>query len=397
MASDKQKVLDEAVAFIRSCCAELGKTPEEAERRIDEIINSIEETGTYRHTYEELQYGARASWRNNARCIGRLFWPTLEVFDERALDDEELIAQALMRHIGFATNNGRIRPSITVFAPASHARHVRIWNHQLIRYAGYETEDGIVGDPASVEFTKQCLQLGWEGARTPFDVLPLVVQIDGKQPKWFRIPSELVLEVPLIHPAIERFAGLGLRWYAVPIISDMRLEIGGIQYTAAPFNGWYMETEIGARNLSDVTRYNQLPAIADLMGLDRSTNASLWKDRALVELNAAVLHSFKSRGVSIVDHHTASEQFMRFQRQEADAGREVNGKWSWLIPPMSPTATPIWDYYFTERELSPNYSYQPLPYSAEEKSVDVPSGQSENKENGLTIQGCPFHMSSQRP
>lgn len=31
----------------------------------------------------------------------------------------------------------------------------RIWNAQLIRYAGYKLEDGsIIGDPISVEFTE---------------------------------------------------------------------------------------------------------------------------------------------------------------------------------------------------------------------------------------------------
>ena len=39
----------------------------------------------------------------------------------------------------------------------------------------------------------------------------------------------------------------------------MCLEIGGICYPAAPFNGWYMGTEIGARNLADTDRYDQLP------------------------------------------------------------------------------------------------------------------------------------------
>jgi nitric-oxide synthase len=38
----------------------------------------------------------------------------------------------------------------------------------------------------------------------------------------------------------------------------MKLEIGGIEFTACPFNGWYMVTEIG-RNLADTNRYNKLP------------------------------------------------------------------------------------------------------------------------------------------
>ena len=63
------------------------------------------------------------------------------------------------------------------------------------------------------------------------------------------------------------------------------LEIGGIMYTAAPFNGWYMGTEIGARNLADEGRYNKLPLIAKLMGQDTSSETTLWRDRALVELN----------------------------------------------------------------------------------------------------------------
>ena len=48
----------------------------------------------------------------------------------------------------------------------------------------------------------------------------------------------------------------------------MRLEIGGIDYPMAPFNGWYMGTEIGARNLADQDRYNLLPKVAEIMELD---------------------------------------------------------------------------------------------------------------------------------
>ena len=36
-----------------------------------------------------------------------------------------------------------------------------------------------------------------------------------------------------------------------------------------------------------------------------------WRDRALVELCAAVLHSFRKAGVTIVDHHAASPVFHR--------------------------------------------------------------------------------------
>ena len=54
------------------------------------------------------------------------------------------------------------------------------------------------------------------------------------------------------------FADLDLRWYALPAVSCLMLDIGGLEFTAAPFNGWYMSSEIGARNFGDEYRYNLL-------------------------------------------------------------------------------------------------------------------------------------------
>lgn len=52
------------------------------------------------------------------------------------------------------------------------------------------------------------------------------------------------------------FADLGLRWYALPAVSCIMLDLGGLQFTGIPFNGWYMETEIGARDFCDENRLN---------------------------------------------------------------------------------------------------------------------------------------------
>lgn len=360
----KHTLLEEASTFIRQCYQELGKLPADIEGRLSQIHSEIEHTGTYSHTAEELTHGAKMAWRNSNRCIGRLFWSSLHVVDARHITESKQIADALVQHIDFATNDGRIRPAITIFPPAhpDGMHPVRIWNHQLIRYAGYETSQGIMGDPHSLPFTRICESLGWQGERTPFDVLPLVIQTGTNPPQVFEIPKSTVIEVPLIHPEFEWFAELQLRWYAVPLIADMRLEIGGISYPAAPFNGWYMGTEIGARNLADEGRYNLLPVIAEQMGLSMVSNTSLWKDRALVELNAAVLHSFKEAGVSIVDHHTAAQQFVKFQEQEQSCDRAHTGDWTWLIPPMSPAATPIFHQSYDNTIVNPNFYYQSVPY-----------------------------------
>ncbi|MEK4630218.1 MAG: nitric oxide synthase oxygenase [Solibacillus sp.] len=309
-------------------------------------------------TTEELVFGTRVAWRNSNKCIGRLFWNSLHVFDRRHLQSEQEIFEALLEHIDFATNQGKIRPTISIF----EQNRVRIWNHQLIRYAGYETNEGIVGDSDSIAFTKACEALGWKGARTNFDVLPLVIQIDHNEPKLFEVPKKHVLEVDIEHPTSD-FSSLQMKWYAVPIISSMQVTIGGIEFQAAPFNGWYMGTEIGARNLADEDRYNCLPKVAEIFKLDTATNTTLWKDRALVELNVAVLHSYKKKGVSIVDHHTAVQQFQLFQKQESMANRPVTGNWVWLIPPLSPATTSIYHTPIDNTIRKPNYFYQQQPYT----------------------------------
>ena len=395
-----EQLIYEAAAFIQTCYTELGKGNAETSERIEEINSSIKGSGTYAHTLEELEYGAKVAWRGNSRCIGRLFWDSLDVFDARHIENTNEMVQAIFRHIDHATNGGRIRPTITIFRQAQQGKELRIWNHQLIRYAGYETEDGVLGDPASLELTRVALELGWRGQGTPFDVLPLIVQQGDAAPIWTQIPAELVMEVPLTHPVQSNFADLQLRWYGVPLISDMALKIGGITYSAAPFNGWYMETEIGARNLADPGRYNMLPKVADVFALDRSSLTTLWKDRALVELNVAVLHSFKQQAVSIVDHHTAAQQFVKFEEREEKAGREVSGRWSWLIPPMSPAATPIWDRSYEERKSTASYEYQKRPYvglgyaSSDQADTELEDLQDTIQQQDVipsVPKGCPFH------
>ncbi|SDQ88565.1 nitric oxide synthase oxygenase [Natronobacterium texcoconense] len=359
---DPTDLYAEAEAFVRECYTELERE-DEIEPRLAEIRRSIAESGHYEHTPAELEHGARMAWRNSNRCIGRLFWKTLNVIDARDADDAESVSEELCRHLEVATNGGDVRPTITVFRPMIRGRQqVRLWNYQLIRYAGYETDDGIVGDPDELAFTEYCQSRGWEGEWTDYDVLPFVVQIDDEEPELFEVPDDLVLEVPIEHPDHDWFADLGLQWYGVPVVSNMRLEIGGLQYTAAPFNGWYMATEIAARNFADEDRYDMLPEVAARLGLDTERNRELWKDEATVELNRAVLHSYEQAGVKIVDHHTAAEQFEAFERREDEADREVTGDWSWLVPPVSPASTHIFHKTYDNRVDTPNFFYQDVPY-----------------------------------
>ena len=351
-------MLARADSFIRQF-AEENPGSGDPEGRLREVRASIESYGTYEHTPQELVFGARTAWRNAARCIGRLYWNNLTVRDLRHLNHPDDIAQESVEHLRLATNGGRIRPVISVFAPDRPGRPApRLLGEQLVRYAD---------DPRSAERTLLAQQLGWKGGEERFEVLPLLVQsAPDRSPECYEIPEDAVLQVPLAHPRNPGFADLDLRWYAVPAVSDMTLEIGGISYPAAPFNGWYMGTEIGSRNLGDTDRYNLLPAVAELFGLDTSSERTLWRDRALVELNLAVLHSFEAAGVTMADHHTESARFLTHIDRERRHGRSVPADWSWIVPPLSGSATPVFHRYYDlpDERLRPAFLHRATPWAA---------------------------------
>jgi nitric-oxide synthase len=348
---------DEAEEFLHQYYAEQPDQPTPLIERLNQILTGIDTTGTYYQTPDELTFGARVAWRNSSRCIGRLYWNSLRVLDRRDAATPEEIHRHLCEHLRQATNLGRIRPVISVFAPDTPEQPApRVWNDQLIRYAGYRRDDGtVLGDPAYTGFTALARRLGWHAPEGPFDVLPVVIETADDKPQLFELPPDLILEVPITHPDHSQIANLALRWHAVPAISNMRLRIGGIDYPLAPFNGWYMGTEIGARSLVDVDRFNLLPVIAGCLGLDTSNEASLWRDRALVELNVAILHSFNTAGVKISDHHTESRRFLTHLAREERNGRTVPADWSWIVPPVSGGITPVFHRYYEETELRPNF------------------------------------------
>ncbi|XP_026329114.1 nitric oxide synthase-like isoform X2 [Hyposmocoma kahamanoa] len=356
------EVYEEAQSFYKQYFESIRRENSKAyTNRLEEVRKELKEHGTYQLKSPELVFAAKTAWRNAQRCIGRIQWKKIQIFDCREVTTARGMFEALCTHIKYATNKGNIRAAITIFPQRTDGKHdYRIWNHQLIAYAGYVEEDGsILGDPARVEFTEICIKLGWKPAqRTAWDVLPLVLSADGKDPEFFELPRDIIMEINLEHPLFEWFKDLDLRWYAVPAVSNMKLDCGGLEFTATAFNGWYMSTEIGCRNLCDTYRLNVTEKVAIKMGLDTNSYATLWKDRALVEVNVAVLHSFHRDNVSIVDHHSASEQFMKHLESENKTRRGCPSDWIWIVPPMSSSLTPVFHQEMALYFLRPSYDYQ---------------------------------------
>lgn len=327
-----------------------------------QVRAEIARTGTYQQTREELALGARMAWRNAPKCIGRFYWQSLAVRDCRHVRTADDIYTHLVEHLRYANGGtgGRVgRPVMSVFQPAAPGvRVARVWNEQLIRYGGYRRGSSVVGDPQYVEFTERMLELGWPGRGDRFDVLPLAIETAAEGVRLFRLPADVVVEVPLTHPRHPGFAGLDLRWHAVPAISCMRLHIGGINYLLAPFSGWYLGTEIGSRNLADPDRYDLAPAVAERLGLDTSSETTLWRDQAVIELNRAVLHSFARARVRISDHHTEARRFLAHIEREGRQGRLVPADWTWIVGAAG-TNSAVFGHYYPEADLRPNLYLDP--------------------------------------
>ncbi len=380
MLLDKSTILSSAEGFLKAYYNEIEQ-PENFSERWSQVKSDIEETGTYLHTADELVHGARMAWRNSNRCIGRLFWKSLKVFDARHVNNSRDAFECLKHHLQVGLNDGDIRSVITIFRQQMPGEEIgpRILNKQLISFAGHLQKDlSVIGDPSKIYETQWFEKQRVEFSKSAFDILPVAIQWPGEEICFQlpQLPEKMI--VPLQHPEFDWFSDLQLFWYALPVISDMLLEIGGIQYTAAPFNGWYMGTEIGSRNLCDAERYNLLPRVAQRMNLDTSSNWSLWRDQALLEINRAVLHSFREAGIKISNHHDAAFQFTQFETTEQAKGRRINADWAWIVPPMSGSATPVFHKEYDNQVVGPNFYYQDSFFTKNQK----------------TQASCPFHSKS---
>jgi nitric oxide synthase oxygenase domain/subunit/sulfite reductase alpha subunit-like flavoprotein len=343
--------IQDAINFLNQFAQATGKLQRntELEQRLEQLKGDIETTGTYTHTRDELEFGCRLAWRNAGRCNSRDHHTLLMLRDSRHILSAKDCFEDLVRHLKYAFNDGAIRPVISIFRPKQDGQSapIRIWNRQLLGYAAYRRMDGsLMGDPANLQFTALCQEFGWTlpKLKTDFDVLPLLISdasTGHTTPQVFEIPSEAIHEVRLKHPDFDLFEMLNLRWYALPCISNMGVDIGGIHYQTAPFNRLYQVTEI-AQNLLDRQRYNLAQAVAIACDIPQTKRSPLWKDEAQLELHKAILSSFFEHSVSSVDHRTASQPFSDSYAAELKERGTCPADKAWLVPPAGGSTTSIY-------------------------------------------------------
>ena len=74
-----------------------------------------------------------------------------------------------------------------------------------------------------------------------------------------------------------------------------------------------------------------------------------------VGLVAAAVTAFDAAAVTMTDHHTESRRFLTHVAREERARRVCPADWSWIVPPISGSATGVFHHYYEQGELRPNY------------------------------------------
>ncbi|XP_063680037.1 nitric oxide synthase, inducible-like [Bolinopsis microptera] len=377
-----------------------NSTPvQEQHVRVSEVLVSLELTGGYEHTINELSWATKTAWRNAPRCVGRDIWKTLRVADERSAVTCREIFEATCKNLRMAYNGGKINPSATVFRQRYRKDKdkpgIRVWNKVLLGFAGFVKDNGeVIGDPQNVYIANLALSLGWLPKREKFELLPLIITDIHQNTELFEFPDDIKgYIVDISHPTEPEITKLGLKWYAIPSVSSMMLEAGGIQYTCCQIAGFFQDTEVSIMNLLAESRYNLLEPIGRALKLDVSKNSTYWKCTVATELTKAVYDSFtlahvsmtdhltlaenfqsfmkeeiRTRGgcpadwiwnVSMTDHLTLAENFQSFMKEEIRTRGGCPADWIWVVPPMSSGMVPTFHQEMLRYSLSPSYEYQP--------------------------------------
>uniref|UniRef100_A0A8B9JGX1 Nitric oxide synthase n=1 Tax=Astyanax mexicanus TaxID=7994 RepID=A0A8B9JGX1_ASTMX len=344
----KEELLPLATDFINQYYTSIKRCGSKAHvDRLEEVKKEIETSGTYQLKDTELIYGAKHAWRNAARCVGRIQWSKLQVFDARDCTTAHGMFNYICNHIKYATNKGNLRYALEQFI----ALDFMDLGAFVLQAASYRQPP--VGSVLQAASCRQrptiCIQQGWKAPKGRFDVLPLLLQANGNDPELFEIPDDLVLEVNITHPKF-------------PVKSSgLLMSLVGVFFLRVVYRGYFRrwhtckETEMIFRCLET--------EVATMMGLDTRKTSSLWKDQALVEINIAVLYSYQVSKVTIVDHHSATESFIKHMENEYRVRGGCPGDWVWIVPPMSGSITPVFHQEMLNYRLTPSFEYQPDPWN----------------------------------
>ncbi|OIW33174.1 hypothetical protein CONLIGDRAFT_666516 [Coniochaeta ligniaria NRRL 30616] len=363
---------DEALSSrIAKAKNEITSTSKRVQKTDNGHVSSELVGGVWQQTLEEIEHGVKLCWKHSKRCIMRSEYMSIKVVDFRQVKTSKEMGEVLLKGMKDAYRQGDIIVTAFVFAPRQQGKSgPMIWNDNLLSYAGYRQPDGtILGNPATVNLTEEIIRLGWKppNLKTRWDILPIVTMAEDHSPKITPIPEDWFPSVQIRHPDEEHtlaFDKLGLRWTSAAALSRLGFDIGGVQYTAAPFIGYWLDAEVGVRNLADESSYNVLPSVVKALGLlpmnHKLDDLPAYEKLAHLQVAQSVLNrvvnwSYRQVKVRMMDTLTASSMYCEFDNKHlAERGFRLPADSHWLSPPQG-SIVPLW-----HRGGAPNYQPKPM-------------------------------------
>ncbi len=105
LESPRDVLLREAIEFIHLYYHERSDEMQgtdgfvSCDEQISVIKESIYATGTYVHTFDELQHGTRVAWRNAPKCSNRKYWQQLKLLDQRMATSNKEMFNSCIQHL----------------------------------------------------------------------------------------------------------------------------------------------------------------------------------------------------------------------------------------------------------------------------------------------------------
>ena len=113
MEGPKETLLREAMEYVELYYHERGEEMRGEEgfvtkaARIRDIKRSVDATGTYEQTFDEIQHGARVAWRNAPKCSNRKHWQQLKLLDCREVASNKGMYDSCIQHLTKAVSESR--------------------------------------------------------------------------------------------------------------------------------------------------------------------------------------------------------------------------------------------------------------------------------------------------
>jgi nitric-oxide synthase, bacterial len=204
LSTAESLMFQKAADFFISYGISKGQDFDSIYNRIEHAHLELDQDGSYTLTSEELVYGIRIAWREYTKLNPISQSDAIDVIDCRHISKPDEYFEKICDYLEGIVLDGNIVPLITVFPIQelnfnslsdilnSKKPLFRLYNRQLVQYAGFRRDDGgVTGDSENIDFTDFCQCLGWTPqSESVLQILPLVIETVDNKFHWYQLPCD---------------------------------------------------------------------------------------------------------------------------------------------------------------------------------------------------------------